>query len=565
MKFNEMKYERPDLDKVLSEGNTLLDTMEKAESLEEFKEAFDTFNQNSNTIQTMGTLCSIRHSINTADEFYEKETEFWDENIPMLQALDNRLAKIILSSKFKPELEEIYPKPYFLMLENAQKVFDESIIEDLQEENRLSTKYDKLIASAKIEFDGETRNLSQMGPYAQSTDREVRKAASEATWKFFEENEKEFDEIYDQMVKVRTKMAKKLGFDNFVEMGYLRMNRLDYNQEMVANYRKQILEEVVPVTNKLYKRQAERLGLDALKYYDVNLKFLDGNAKPTGTPEEIVAAGREMYHELSAETAEFIDLMIDNDLMDLVAKPNKRAGGYMSFLQDYKVPFIFSNFNGTSGDVDVLTHEAGHAFQGYQSRNIELSSVLMPTYESCEIHSMSMEFLTWPYMDKFFGDKADKYRFNHLSESLQFLPYGVLVDHFQHEVYNNPDMTPEERKAIWRKLDKQYRPHLDFEDNEFADKGTWWFKQGHIFSSPFYYIDYTLAQVCAFQFWKRKIIQNDNNAWKDYLHICQIGGTKTFTQIVDEANLISPFAEGCLSSVVKDIDNYLSNVDDSKL
>ena len=354
-------------------------------------------------------------------------------------------------------------------------------------------------------------------------------------------------------------MAHKQGFDSFTEMGYARMQRLDYNQEMVANYRKQILEDVVPIANKLYKRQAKRLQVDKLAYYDVPLQFLDGNATPIGSFEDTIQTGQEMYHDLSVETGEFIDHMIDNELLDLIAKPGKQSGGYMTYLYDFESPFIFSNFNGTSGDVDVLTHEAGHAFQGYQSRHIEIPEVHMPTYEACEIHSMSMEFITWRYMDKFFGEQADKYRFAHLSDALEFLPYGVLVDHFQHEVYNNPDMTPDERKATWKKLDAQYRPHYDFSDNEFADKGTWWYRQGHIFESPFYYIDYTLAQVCAFQFWKRFNIDNDPEAWNDYLAICKVGGTQSFLEIVKTANLLSPFEDGTLKAIVGDIDTWLEN------
>ncbi|NLW29598.1 MAG: M3 family oligoendopeptidase [Erysipelothrix sp.] len=565
MNFNDFEYKRIDIDLVKKEGQELLEQFKNAESFGEANRIFSDFNESAKEAMTMRTLCSIRHSINTEDKFYEEETEFWDEKSPLLQQTYIDFNNAVLDSKYREQLESIYPKTFFLLAENARRVFSEKIIEDMQEENKLTTQYMKLIASAKLQFDGKELTLAQMGPYLQSTDRSVRKAAAETSWGFLKEHEQEFDELYDKLVKLRSNMAKKLGFETYTDMAYVAMNRFDYNQEMVANYRQQVLDEVVPLVSKLQKRQANRLNLETLKYYDTSLKFLDGNANPIGDAEYILNQGREMYHELSKETAEFIDLMIDSNLMDVLAKPGKQSGGYMTFLSTYKVPFIFSNFNGTSGDVDVLTHEAGHAFQGYQSRNIVLDDCIMPTMESCEIHSMSMEFLTWPYMEKFFGDKADKYRFSHLAESLSFLPYGVLVDHYQHEVYNNPEMSIEERKATWKKLDNLYRPDLDFEDNDFLEKGTWWFRQNHIFNSPFYYIDYTLAQVCAFQFWKRKFVNNDANVWYDYLRICEIGGTKTFTEIVKEANLISPFEDGCLKSVVNDIDNYLESIDDTAL
>lgn len=565
MKFNDYPYTRPNLETLTEKSLKLLETMRETNDFEVFHDAFKSLEKLNNTVATQITLASIRNSIDTQDEFYENEISYWDEHTPQVQALMAQAATIILNSDHKEELMNHYPAPYFQKLENTLRVFDDTIIEDLQLENKLTTQYNKLIAGAEIQFDDKTLNLAQMTPYTQSENVEVRKAATEASWNFFNENENELDDIYDQLVKVRTKMAHQLGFETFTEMAYLRMDRLDYDQEMVANYRQQVLDEVVPVASKLYQRQAKRLNVEKLNYYDVSLNFLDGNAKPIGDAQDILAAGKEMYHQLSQETGEWIDLMLDNNLMDVLAKPKKSAGGYMTFLYDYGVPFIFSNFNGTSGDIDVLTHEAGHAFQGYQSRHVPLSNLIMPTNEACEIHSMSMEFLTWPYMDKFFGDKADKYRFTHLSEALQFLPYGVLVDHFQHEVYNHPEMTVAQRKETWRKLDQKYRPHLDFSENQFLNQGVWWYRQGHIFASPFYYIDYTLAQVCAFQFWKRKFVDEDENTWKDYLHICQIGGTKTFTQIVKEANLISPFDTDCLKSVIGEVDNWLESVDDLSL
>lgn len=560
MNFNDFKYSRPNIDEIKNNLENLTTKLENTESYDTYKNTFREFENLSQSIATQATLCSIRNSINTADEFYEKETAFWDENSPLISSYSTKFLKVLLNSPFVNELKKEISAPFFKIAENSLKEFNEEIIDDLITENKLKTEYSKLIASAKIPFDGEIKNLAQMNAYSFDSDRAKRKAATEASTKFFADNEAEFDRIYDELVKVRTKIAKKLGFANFTELAYVRMNRLDYNQEMVKKYRENIVKYVLPVVKEIYENQAARIDLDKLKYYDINFKFKDGNAKPIGTPEEILEAGREMYHELSPETGEFIDLMIDGKLMDVLAKPGKRAGGYMTFLPDYGVPFIFSNFNGTSGDVDVLTHEAGHAFQGYSSRNIlktESESVLMPTMESCEIHSMSMEFIAWPYMDKFFGKNAEKYKFAHICDSVEFLPYGVEVDHFQHEVYNNPDMTPDERKALWAKLDKIYRPYHDFENNDMLKKGCWWYRQGHIFSSPFYYIDYTLAQVCAFQFWKRSHIDKDANTWNDYLNICKCGGTKTFTEIVEYANLKNPFEDGTLEGIMSAIDTYI--------
>ncbi|HBN82689.1 MAG TPA: M3 family oligoendopeptidase [Clostridiales bacterium] len=565
MKFSEYLYERPDLEKLKADAATLFREMKETQSALSFENAVDEFIEMVKHVESMATLVQVRHSINTKDEYYEKENDWWDDNMPYFEELNMQYYKILMASPHLKAIQEKYPKTYFQLIDIYLKTFDPKIIQELQEENKLVTSYNRLIASAQIPYDGKVLNLAQMRPYTESADRKVRKEATEAYWGFFKENEKQLDEICDKLVKLRDKIAKKLGFNNFIELGYCRMRRLDYNKDMVAGYRKQILDEVVPLASKLYKRQAKRIGVDKLKYFDMNLNYLDGNAAPKGSFDDTIASGRQMYHELSEETGEFIDFMMNNELMDLIAKPGKESGGYMTYIPDYQSPFIFANFNGTSGDVDVLTHEAGHAFQGYLSRHITIPEVMMPTHESCEIHSMSMEFITWPFMEKFFGDKADKYRFAHLGDALEFLPYGVLVDHYQHEVYANPEMTPDERKETWRRLDKMYRPHLDFDDNEFAEKGTWWLRQGHIFQMPFYYIDYTLAQVCAFQFWKRIHVDHDPKAWSDYLAICKVGGTQSFLEIVKTAGLISPFEDGCLKSVVGEIDKWLESIDDTKL
>jgi M3 family oligoendopeptidase len=564
MKFNEYVYQRPDFDTVSANLKSLIAELEIAVDARRQVELIREINVIRNHITTMGTLSSIRHSIDTTDAYYEAENDYWDNQGPFYEELNVALYKTLISSPFLNELKQSLPEPFFKIADFALKSFDPSVIEEMQEENRLASQYGKLLASAQIEFDGKVYTLSQMTPLTLSVDRVVRKRAIDAKTGFLHEHEAEIDDIYDKLVKLRTQIAKKLGYPSYTELGYIRMLRLDYDAAMVANYRKQILEEIVPVATRLYARQAKRLGLDKLSYFDTKFEFFDGNATPVGTSDQIVQAGVEMYHELSPETGEFIDFMTSHELLDLVAKKGKEGGGYCTFIPEYQSPFIFSNFNGTAGDVDVLTHEAGHAFQSYQSRWIDIPECAWPTLESCEIHSMSMEFIAWPWMEKFFGEGAQKYRFSHLGDAIKFLPYGVLVDHFQHEVYANPELTPQQRKETWRRLEKMYLPHQDYTGNDFLDNGAYWFQQGHIFSSPFYYIDYTLAQICALQFWKRTQV-DDPETWNDYLRLCKLGGTKSFVALVKEAHLISPFEDGCVKSVVKEIDAWLSQVDDTKL
>ncbi len=563
MKFSEFKYERPELEKVIKELTEQISLIGEDEDLEtEIKAIQKVFDIN-DKIATQGQLVSIRNSVDTNDEFYEKEQEFFDENGPKIHQYEHEFMQKLLASKNRKGLEEKFGSLLFVRGETTQKTFSPEIIPDLQQENKLTTEYGKLIASAKIEFKGGIYNLSQMAPFLQDKDRETRHQAQLAVSKFFEDNEDKFDRIYDDMVKTRHQIAKKLGYENFVQLGYDRLSRTDYGAKEVKSYRDQIFEDIVPLVTELTERKAIRLGIENPKSYDLALSFLSGNPTPKGDRAWQVDIAKKMYDEMSEETSKFFRFMLEHELLDLDSKPGKQGGGYCTYLPNFNAPFIFANFNGTSHDVDVLTHEAGHAFQVYSSREL-IPEYRWPTMEAAEIHSMSMEFLAWPWIDQFFLEDTAKYKFSHLAGSISFLPYGVLVDEFQHGIYENPELTPNERKALWRKLEKKYMPYKDYGDDKFMEKGTYWFRQGHIFGDPFYYIDYTLAQVCAFQYW---IMHQENRkeALDSYLKLCKLGGSKSFVGLIESANLKNPFIKGTVKDIVKPLRAYLDAVDDSKL
>lgn len=562
MLFEDFKYMRPDINAFSETFQKHLADFEQAADFESHNSAFLQLNKLRTDFMSMYNICYIRHTIDTKDKFYEEENVFFDKQMPQFENLGNKFYKALTSSRFEKELRDKWGNQLFDLAGQQLKTFSEEILEDLVEENLLGSEFTRLKAGAKIQFDGQEYNLSSIHIQETSMDRSIRKAASEKKWKFFEDNKKAFDEIFDKLVKTRHRIAQKLGYKNFVELGYARMQRTDYTPEMVAKFRDQVREYIVPIANSLYERQSKRLQLDEFRYYDEDYKFNSGNPEPKGSPEWILDNASKMYSELAPETDTFFKFMRQNNLMDLVTRPGKATGGYCTYIGNYKAPFIFSNFTGTSADIDVLTHEAGHAFQVFSSRDFGLTEYNWPTYEACEIHSMSMEFFTWPWMELFFKQDAEKYKFAHLASSITFLPYGVAVDEFQHFVYENPNLTPEERNAAWRRIEEKYLPHRNYENNHFLEDGRFWQKQSHIYVSPFYYIDYTLAQVCAFQFWQ-KDQQDHEKAWKDYLTLCNLGGSLPFLELVKRANLSSPFEEGSVKAIVYSIRDWLEEVDDS--
>jgi M3 family oligoendopeptidase len=564
MKFTEIPYKRPDIKSYQKQSSSIFQEFERANSFESQWQSLLAFVEMRKAAAGMITLANIRRTINTLDEFYEAEQNFIDENAPKFQEVNDRFYSLLLASPFLPQFEEKLGKQTLEVMRLAKKVFSPEIMEDLAEENKLSSQYSKLLGSAQIPFKGETYTLSGLGKFFEDSDRQTRKAAQEAYWGYFKENAEQFDQLYDQLVHLRDKMAKKLGYENHIQMGYDRMSRTGYGPEEVKKFRAGVKKFFVPLATKIFAEQKERLGLETLAYYDVPYNFASGNPKPQGDETWMKARAREMYDALSPETSAFFRKMLEEELMDLSQKKGKEPGGYCTFIETVDMPFIFSNFNGTSGDVDVLTHEFGHSLQVYESRNLLLSEQMWPTSEGAEVHSMGMEYITYPWMPSFFGPDATKYHYSHQTSNVTFLPYGALVDEFQHFVYGNPTASPEERKAEWRRLEQIYMPWLDFEDNAFLQMGSKWQRQSHIYGSPFYYIDYCLASVVAQQIFLRSM-ENRQALWEDYLAICRVGGKFSFLDILKVGHFKNPFNEKVVGDTLAGIQADIASIDTSTL
>jgi len=564
MKFSEIPYQRPDLETYQAQTKTIFEQFEKAESFDSQWQNLLDFVEVRKAIAGMVTVATIRRTINTLDPFYEAEQDFIDENAPKFQEVNDRFYSLLLSSKYVSQFEEKLGKQALDVMRLAKKVFSSEIMEDLAEENKLSSQYNKLLGSAQVPFRGENYTLSGLTKFFEDPDRQTRKDSQEAYWGYFEDNAEQFDQLYDQLVHLRDKMAKKLGYENHIQMGYDRMSRTGYGPEEVKKFREGVKKYFVPLASSIFEEQRKRLGLDKLAYYDVPFSFASGNPKPQGDETWMKARAQEMYDALSPETSAFFRKMLDEELMDLSQKKGKEPGGYCTFIETVDMPFIFSNFNGTSGDVDVLTHEFGHSLQVYESRNLLLSEQMWPTSEGAEVHSMGMEYITYPWMPSFFGPDAVKYHYSHQTSNVTFLPYGALVDEFQHFVYGNPEASPAERKAEWRRLEKIYMPWLDYENNEFLQLGGKWQMQAHIYGSPFYYIDYCLASIVAQQIFLRS--QQDREAlWQDYLAICRVGGKYPFLEILEVGHFRNPFDQSVVGETLAGIQADIASIDTSSL
>lgn len=559
MKFSEMKYKRPDAEKIKA---TLISMTERLKNAENYGEAKKVFLENekfTKHILTMHTLSSIRNSIDTRDAFYDKEEKFWNNMLPLVQEVAQQWTKTLLASPFRADFEKEYGEIMFSNAEMELKTFSPSIIPELQKENDLIQEYETLLASAQIKFGGNSYTLAQLFPFKNDENDDVRRAAWTVEGRWYAENSAELDRLYDDLVVLRDIMGKRLGYKDYTQLGYYRMCRNSYTKVDIEKFREAVVKYLVPVADRIYRNRAKSLGVGyPLSYADSSLVFRSGNPRPLGTADDILKAGMKFYGELSKETAEFFKTMLDDELLDVLAKEGKRAGGYCTTIYDYEVPFIFANFNGTADDVETVTHEAGHAFADWYNRKRVPISTIWPTLEACEVHSMSMEFFAWNWSEEFFGKDAEKFKYAHLSDALTFIPYGTLVDHFQHIVYEDSEMTPDERHEVWQSLQEIYMPWMRLDgDIPFYAEGKAWQRQHHIYSSPFYYIDYCLAQTVALQFWTM-IQKNIKDAWSHYMAYTEQGGSKVFTELLKDAGLKSPFDSECLREVCEEAERWLA-------
>lgn len=552
MKFSEMNYLRPDLLKVENEFKELTREMREATSGAAAFRVHEKFYALTGQIQTASELAMIRHDMNTVDAVYKEERDWFDKNMPLISNLSVEYQKALYESPYRKELVEKIGPVAFKNIELAMKSVDEKILPLMQEENELTTRYNNLLASCKIPFHGEECNLSLLSPYLHHRDRQVRKEAWEAYTSFFMEHEEELDWIYDRLVKNRTEQGRKMGHQNFSPLGYARMMRNSYGAEEIASFRRQVKKDFVPFVEELHERRRKRLGIDHLMYFDEGVYFNEGNPVPIGDDQQILASGRELYGQLSPETREFMDFMCENELFDVEGRKDKTTGGYMTYIPDYRSPFIFANFNGTSDDADVITHECGHAFQGYLTRNDPIREHADITMETAETHSMSMEFFTEPWIDRLFGSDASRYVEMHFEDAMMFIPYGTMVDEFQNIIYEDPSLDPKSRKTVWRDLEKQYKPHLDYGDNAYLNAGGFWQKQHHIYDLPFYYIDYCIAGTNALQY-KVWMDQDYKAAWNSYLTLCKLSASDFFPGLMSAAGLRNPFEDGCLAYIVREL------------
>ncbi|MCM1043540.1 MAG: M3 family oligoendopeptidase [Corallococcus sp.] len=555
VKVSQIEYKRIAKEEILAKLDEFGKRFDSAKSCDEFLKVHADYKEYSEHISTVMQVAFIRFTLDTRDEFYANEQDYLDEITPEIGVKSAEINKRYLTTPFRKQLEKVFPSVMFTNLQMQIDANSPLIVEEKVEQNKLVTAYTKLMSGLTVNFNGETLTPAALRKYFTDADRSLRRGAYMALGQCLEDNKQQLDELYDKLVKVRTVMGRKLGYDNFSPLGYLSMQRNCYGKEDIAKFRANVKKYFVPLAVKIREKVGKDLNLGQQYIYD-DAVFTKDSPKPIGTVDEIFANGSKMYHEMSEETGRLFDLMVESQAFDVMSREGKWGGGYCTGLPEYKLPFILSNFNGSAGDIEVLTHEFGHAYEYYKSFDIDTEFLSSISMETAEVHSMSMEFLAYPWMELFFGDKTSQYKFYHIGSAVTFIPYGTIVDYFQQTCYDNPDMTPAQRNEFYNKIEKEFMPYMTTEGIPAIQDGRRWQRQAHIYESPFYYIDYCLAQFTALQF--LALSQKDYDAaLKNYVKFLSFGGTKTFTQLIEECGLSSPFEEKSFAEVVNTVEKIL--------
>ena len=557
--FKNIKYERPDIEaisrKIIDLRLRLMtsqDVDQSSDILMEYEKLIVGFN-------TQYELCIILHDLDTSVELYSDELEFFDSAAAQLSELSAAMLTVMVNCPCAEALKKKYGDMIFRKAVNLKQTISPEVVDDYAEESGLANDYSQIQSEAKIEFDGKELNLSGLSVYLESTDRNIRRGAHAALDAYYSGKKETFDRIYDDMVRVRTKIAKKLGFNTYTELGYKIMERYDYGPEDVAKFREAVLKYIVPLTVQIRKLQKDRLGVDELMFHDLPTLFKNGNPVPNVPGISLGDVAGDFFSRILESRPSFLEVLSEHGFTDLISRMNKSTGGYCMYLDGYAIPFIFMNANGTADDVATIVHEGGHAYAAVKSADVSpFSECLSPTLEACEIHSTSMEFLSYPFMEMFYGEKAEQYRELHMTQALLFLPYGCMVDEFQHIVYDNPNLTPDERHGVWRSLEQKYQPFIKYDGSTpFHAMGGAWMKKDHIFTSPFYYIDYCLAHICALQLWNLST-EDMKAALIKYNKLCSLGGTDTFLKLLAKSDIDSPFNVDVIKTIAYSCSRFLN-------
>lgn len=483
------------------------------------------------------TRLQVVVSQHTADEELQKQFDtFLDEVQPATKAADQKVKEKLLESGLQPKGFEIALK----MMQAEAEIFSEENLPLLAEEQKLANEYDKIMGATTVMWEGEEKTFWEMTTmYSYETDRDVRERAWRAIWDRLYENREAVNVLWKKFMALRLKIAENAGFPDYRAYKWKQSRRFDYTPDDCKSFHAAIEAVVVPAAVRVYERRRQRLGLEATRPWDREVdQFGRPALRPAETVAELNSKALNVFEKVDPKFREYYQRMIANDLLDLDSRKNKASGAYSLCYNVARLPFIFMSHTNTAIDVDTILHEGGHAFHSLESAHLryhQKAEVYLPA-EFAEVASMGMELLAAPYLtqeqDGFYTEEESaRARIAHLESFLVFLPYMALVDAFQHWIYENSTEALDgiQCEDKWGELWDRFMKGIDYSGLE-KYKNIYWQRQGHILTTPFYYIEYGLAELGALQVFGNAR-KDQKKAVEDYRKALALGSTVSLPEL----------------------------------
>jgi oligoendopeptidase F len=510
-----------------------------------------------------GTRRYIAMTCHTDDAEAEKAYLHFVEQIePKIKPWQFELAKIYLDHPVRPQLPleryEVFDRDQRVLVE----LFRQENVPLETEEAKLGQQYQKLSGSLTVQFRGEEKTLVQMGRYLEEPDRALRQEAWELVANRRLQEADKFDDIFDTLLKLRRQIATNAGFANYVEYSFRKLRRFDYSVEDCLRFHDSVETLIMPAIHELQAARRAKLNVPTLRPWDLSVDPLNRPPlRPFTNTSQLITRTHSIFDRIDPALGEGFRTMLELNLLDLDNRKGKGPGGYQSTLNEVRLPFIFMNSVGLQRDVETLLHEGGHAFHALACRDEELFAYRNNVpIEFCEVASMSMELLGNEHLDEFYAQpEMDRARRTHLETILGLFSWIAIVDAFQHWIYTHPDHTRAERSAAWLDLMDRFGGDVDWTGYE-PVRANLWHRQLHIFLSPFYYIEYAIAQLGALQVWANSK-RDKAGAVRAYRDALSLGGARPLPELFAQAGCRFDFGTGTIAPLVDLVRSELATLD----
>ncbi|HHT7221118.1 TPA: M3 family oligoendopeptidase [Bacillus cereus] len=487
----------------------------------------------------------IAFQCNTDDEGIKDTFEHDQQFVkPLLKRYQNLLDNKYLESPFRMELDSNVYGLLDTKINNAQKLFCEENIELEIQEDKLVTEYFEITGGLSAIWDEEEKTITELQSYLQDSNRDIRKKAKTIISEQFLSVEKELQNILNQLIEIRHQKAKNIQLENYRDYMFKKYERFDYSAIDCYELAESIRKYVVPLKDKIMLEKKEKLQVDTLRPWDVSAVTPDQKVlKPIANENDLIEKSTHIFNKLDVEFSALLNRMYKHNCLDLTSRKGKAAGGFCEYLPASQLSYIFMNLNYTQDDIITFIHEMGHSIHNELIKPLELRQYIEIPAETAELASMTMELFSLNYWDTFYTDKKDlkQAKINFFKDVISYLPIMLIVDQFQHWLYENPIHTSEERNEKYLQLQKHYQSsviHIDGYENWIA---TSWLPVLHIFEVPFYYIEYAIAQLGALQMYKQ-YKEVPKQTLENYKKALSLGSSQSIKEVYDAAGIRFDFS-----------------------